>query len=194
MSLVTGRSSVGIMESIAAAVDLEQWPTGLRPIKVLRPMGELMQQQEEEVDTCVEFLEVVEVTNILDIDSAFRRCLLNQSSEKENMKLIISHAHDEDDVTILCDLVERTVSLSGSQEDILNREHVLTPTLRAVSVVSKTGLCQSLFVGPVYIAVSTNCYQLNWRIQEDNSQMFSALHGQLQSSNCVMMFRGRDGM
>ena len=59
--------------------------------------------------TCVEFLEVVEVTHILDIDSAFRRCLLNQSPEKENMKLIISHEHDEDDVTSLCDLVERTV-------------------------------------------------------------------------------------
>ena len=74
MSLVTGRSLAAVIEAVAAAVNLDQWPTRFRHIKVFRNNGDSFQEDEaQEFSINLQRLDVVEVHNTLDIDCAFRQ-------------------------------------------------------------------------------------------------------------------------
>ena len=74
---------------------------------------------------------------------------MSQSSDNENLRLLLP-TQEPVSVELLCDVVERNLSLSNWQDTFLKKDSSLTMvTLRCEAVISASGLCHSLLIGQV---------------------------------------------
>ena len=92
----------------------------------------------------------------MDLDSYFREWLVYQSSEKSDLKVDITHIEVREVLQNQIDLKTRMVGVSDKSR-MLGQ---MVGRMIVLSTVSRSGVCQSLMIGEIFLAIPTSATML----------------------------------
>jgi hypothetical protein len=166
---------------------LERWPPGLRIMKVLSP-AVVLDREEEQFNMHVQRVQRFTFTDWLDLDSYFREWLVHQSSDKSDLKVEMSHRGVRE--VLQMDLRARTVEL-GDKSRLVGQ---MMDRMIVLSTVSQSGVCQSLMMGEIFLAVPTSATMLAWRELEENNEKIITLHRELSMTKNSLLLSSHNQM
>ena len=91
-------------------------------------------------------------TDLVDLDSYFREWLVYQSSEKSDLKVDMTHMEVREVLQNQMDLKTRMVGVSDKSR-MLGQ---MVGRMIVLSTVSRSGVCQSLMIGEIFLAIPTS--------------------------------------
>ena len=95
-------------------------------------------------------------TDWVDLDSYFRVCWVYQSSEKSDQKVEMTHREVREVLQNQMDLKTRVVGVSDKSR-MLGQ---MVGRMIVLSTVSRSGVCQSLMIGEIFLAIPTSATML----------------------------------
>ena len=95
-------------------------------------------------------------TDWVDLDSYFREWLVYQSSEKSDLKVDMTHMEVREVLQNQMDLKTRMVGASDKSR-MLGQ---MVGRMIVLSTVSRSGVCQSLMIGEIFLAFPTSATML----------------------------------
>ena len=95
-------------------------------------------------------------TDWVDLDSYFREWLVYKSSEKSDLKVDMTHMEVREVLQNQMDLKTRMVGVSDKSR-MLGQ---MVGRMIVLSTVSRSGVCQSLMIGEIFLAIPTSATML----------------------------------
>ena len=134
----------------------------------------VLDREEEQFNIHVQRVQRFTFTDWLDLDSYFREWLVHQSSDQSDLKVEMSHRGVSREV-LQMDLRARMVEL-GDKSRLVGQ---MMDRIIVLSTVSRSGVCQSLMMGEIFLAVPTSATMFGWRELKENKEKVVTLHREL---------------